>query len=326
MPMIDGLSLEAPMSEERWMETEIGLRWRQVSPAEMRQALSSGLPQAMIISDPDLYIDHLRSAANHSVVVVQISDEGYSPERRALAHSPAIRHLFRHYDPRAASARQIVRAVRGFARDTRRSTVSARSVPHLYRMGAQVRARMNAWSSTPYTSFPLGYTNAFAAAFERQESGTRDRSISVVFRGNRGVATRIAGTDAARRMGDSCINFVEDHPWSGAENQGDVYVEELLHSRFALVPPGFVNGETFRYYEAVQCGALPIEVEVALTHQGAVPFRSPATIRARSWREALSIAAHMPEDERVSRVAVAQASVKECFARARTQLLQSMEG
>ena len=87
-----------------------------------------------------------------------------------------------------------------------------------------------------------------------------------------------------------------------------------------------MNAETFRYYEAVQCGALPIEVEVALTHQGVVPFRSPATIRARSWRGALSIAAHMPEDERVSRVAVAQASVNECFVRARTQLLQSMEG
>ena len=326
MRMIDGLSLEPPMAEQRFLESELGVRWQQIDPAELEQALRSGYPRALIVSDPDLYAHILRSVPARSVVLVQISDENYSAARRAMADSPAIRTLFRHYAPQVAAARDIARAVAGFAADASRSAVSLRSLLPLYRSGAQVRERMKSWSSVSYLPVPLGYTSAFQEAHERLESHESDRSISVVFRGNRGMATRIVGTDAAMKVTDSRITFVDDHAWSGIGGGALDYVEELMNARFALVPPGFVNGETFRYYEAVRCGALPIEIDVALTHQGVVPFRSPASIRTHNWHRALAMASTMPEVERVARVSAAQRAIDDAFTQSRTQLLQSMEG
>ena len=326
MLMIEGLSLEAPMSEQRWLDAELGVCWQQVDPQELTRALRSGPPRALIVSDPNLYAEPLADAPTGAAVVIQISDEGYSPERRAMLEIPAVRSIFRHYAPSAASKAQITSAIFGFAKDARNCDVPARSALPLYRSGSSVRARMNTWPSAGYHNLPLGYTNAFAAAWDPAAAANTDRAISVVFRGNRGLAPRIVGTAAAQNMIDSQVTFVEDHAWSGAGDQGSAYVQDLTNARFALVPPGFVNAETFRYYEALRSGALPIEVNVALTHQGVIPFRTDATIRANSWRRALASAAAMPETERRSRVAAAQAAMDQAFTQARDQLVRSMEG
>jgi len=326
MLMIEGLSLEAPMAEQRFLEAELGVRWQQVDPQELTRALRSGSPRALIVSDPNLYADHLAAAPAGAAVLIQISDESYSPDRRAMLDIPAVRSIFRNYAPQLANRAQIVRAIIGFANDARNCDVPARSALPLYRSGAQVRARMNTWPRGRYHSLPLGYTNAFAAAWDPAAAANTDRAISVVFRGNRGVAPRIVGTAAAQQMTNSLVTFVEDQAWSGAGDQGNTYVQELANARFALVPPGFVNAETFRYYEALRSGALPVEINVALTHQGVLPFRTDATIRADSWQRALAIAAGMPETERRSRVAAAQAAMDRAFTQARDQLAQSMEG
>ena len=326
MSVIDGLSLEAPMAEQRWLEAELGVRWQQVDTRELTRSLRSGPPRTLIVSNPDLYAQPLTDAPTGAAVVIQISDEGYSPERRAMLDIPAVRSIFRHYAPQAASKTQITSAIIGFAKDARNCDVPARSALPLYRSGSAVRARMNTWPRIGYYCLPLGYTNAFAAAWDPATAANTDRAISVVFRGNRGLAPRIVGTAAAQNVTDSLVTFVEDHAWSGAGDRGNTYVQELTNARFALVPPGFVNAETFRYYEALRSGALPIEINVALTHQGVLPFRTDATIRADSWQRALSIAAAMPETERRSRVAAAQAAMDQAFTQARDQLTRSMEG
>ncbi len=324
--MIDGLSLETTMAEQRFLESELGVRWQQVDRQELTHALRSGPPRMLIVSDPNLYAESLADAPAGSAIVIQISDEAYSPERRAMLDIPAVRTIFRQYAPQPTSRAQIARAIIGFAKDSRNCDVPARSALPLYRSGSSVRARMNTWPRVGYHCLPLGYTNAFSAAWDPTTASNADRAISIVFRGNRGLAPRIVGTAAARQMNDSLVTFVEDHAWSGAGDQGSMYVQELTNARFALVPPGFVNAETFRYYEALRSGALPVEINVALTHQGALPFRTDSTIRADSWQRALAIATAIPETERRSRVAAAQATMDRAFTQARDQLSRSMEG
>ena len=326
MRMIDALSLEAPMAEQRCLETELGVRWHHIDPGELSRALQGDHPRMLIVSDPIPYADVLLGAPSNSVAVIQVSDESYTPERRALLDFAAVRTVFRHYAPESSTRAQIAQALAGFVTDARRSNIPGRSALSLYRSGKSVRSRMLKWPKTGYRSLPLGYTNAFAGAVESAAPTRTDRSISISFRGNRGMATRIVGTDAAQQVKDSRVTFVEDQAWSGIGDQGGTYVEDLVNSRFALVPPGFVNAETFRYYEALRCGALPVELDVALTHQGVVPFRTGATIRAGSWRRALAIAATMPEAERASRVAAAQAAMDSAFEQGRNSLIRSMEG
>ena len=181
--------------------------------------------------------------------------------------------------------------------------------------------------TVPVDAIPLGYTNAFANQRTDNQAIDSRRGRSICFRGNRGLAPRILGLEAAKRVPGADIQLV-DQVWSGASTDGASardYVDQLQDSRFALVPPGFVNAETFRYYEALLCGALPVEISVALTHLGCVPFRSNAGIRAWSWKEAMRQVQRMSEDERLARVSAARTLMEEHFTSARVELAKAVE-
>lgn len=330
MRMIDALSLEQSMSEEQFLARELGVRWMTVSDDELARALRLSNATPVIVSNPGLYEETLIKAPASSAVLVQISDEAYTSDRVTQARLPAVRMIFRHYAPIAAPISQRLQALAGFIGDARTSDVPMRSAKPLYASGMVVRQRMAGWQTVPIPvqSIPLGYTNAFANAHEESGSPPTERNISICFRGNRGLAPRILGLEAAALVPGSDIDLV-DQSWSGASaNPSDArdYVDQLRSSRFALVPPGFVNAESFRYYEAILCGALPVEIDVALTHQGLVPFRSLASIRAWSWRAAMREVRTMSEDDRVRRLEAARTLMDQQFASSRVSILKAVEG
>ena len=86
--------------------------------------------------------------------------------------------------------------------------------------------------------------------------------------------------DRARRRHGALIQVLGEG-WSGFDGaaSADPYVEQLLDAEQALCPPGFMNLETFRAYEALICGATPIEPRVAFTHGGrGVCDRTPQAV------------------------------------------------
>ena len=327
--MIDALSLEQPMAEERFLAQELGVRWLSVSEDELARTLRSNNATLIIASDPALYEQTLRNAPARSAVLLQISDEAYTSDRLHQATLPAVRAVFRNYAPVMAPASQRLRAVAGFVSDARTSDVPMRSAKPLYDSGRSVRHRMAAWqtASLPVQSIPLGYTNAFAAASEGISSTPLARTTAICFRGNRGLAPRILGLEAAEHVPGAHIQLV-DQAWSGAAGDWTStreYVDQLRNSRFALVPPGFVNAESFRYYEAILSGALPVEICVALTHQGLVPFRSQASVRAWSWNAAMREVLGMSEDERLRRLTAARTLMDQQFASSRAAINRAVE-
>ena len=329
MRMIDALSLEQPMAEEQFLARELGIRWLTVSQDELAHALRTNSRTLLIVSDPNLYEEELSKAPTRSSVVLQISDEAYTPDRLHQATLPAVRTIFRHYAPDIASPSQRMRAVAGFISDARTSDVPMRSAKPLYETGKTVRHRMASWRtvSLPVHAIPLGYTNAFATTNEEITETPMARTTSISFRGNRGLSPRILGLEAAERVSGADIQLV-DQAWSGAGRDNTSardYVDQLRNSRFALVPPGFVNAESFRYYEAVLSGALPVEIRVALTHQGLVPFRSDASVRAWSWTDAMRQIRDMSEDERLGRLEVARTLMDQQCASARASIAKAVE-
>ena len=329
MQMIDGLSLEQPMAEERFLAQELGVRWTAVSEDELSRTLRSNSATLIIVSDPALYERTLRNAPARSAVLLQISDEAYTADRIAQANLLAVRAIFRNYAPDVAPASQRMRAVAGFIGDARTCDVPMRSAKPLYESGKAVRQRMANWHSVavPVQSLPLGYTNAFASAYQEMPKETTERTVHICFRGNRGLAPRILGLEEATRVPGADIQLV-DQAWSGSSaetSDARDYIDQLRSSRFALVPPGFVNAESFRYYEALLCGALPVEIHVALTHQGLVPFRSMASIRAWSWHAAMREVRGMSEDERVHRLAAARTLMDLQFASSRAAIVRAVE-
>jgi GR25 family glycosyltransferase involved in LPS biosynthesis len=94
--------------------------------------------------------------------------------------------------------------------------------------------------------------------------------------------------------GAHLANFYEQ--WLGAEAQGkDEYVTTLLNSIFVPCPDG-VNGETFRFYEALECGCIPLLVRTG--HNGAwVDWIQDhlQIIDLPSWQAAATFAQHLLE-------------------------------
>ena len=328
--MIDALSLEQPMAEEHFLARELGVRWTTVSADELARTLRSNSATLVIVSDPGPYEQTLSNAPEGSAVLLQISDEAYTADRVAQGTLLAVRTIFRHYAPDIAPVSQRMRAVAGFIGDARACDVPMRSAKPLYESGKAVRLRMADWLrvSIPVQSLPLGYTNAFANPHQEESESPTERTISICFRGNRGLAPRILGLEAAAQIPGADIQLV-DRAWSGASPEttnARPYIDQLRSSRFALVPPGFVNAESFRYYEAILCGALPVEIRVALTHQGFVPFRSEASVRSWSWQAAMREVRGMSEDERVRRLAAARTLMDEQFASSRAAIVRAVEG
>lgn len=335
-------SLEPPVSEEAFLRRELGLEWRQAAPAEIRAAAQRG-PVALIVSEPEPYAPLLASLPERCAVLVMISDEGYAPARADLVRaSRSVRSVYRQYPAHPASSAQIASAIAGFIRDARGTSQSPRTALPNWRKGRGIRQRMAPWAQVrqPVHDVPLGYTHAFVDGITAITAGAPDpdaslfdtalpdaeRGISITFRGNRGLAQRIIGTERAGRLPRSDIRLV-DADWSGfaVGDVGRAYVDALRAARFALCPPGFVNNESFRFTEALICGALPVEVEVALTHQGRLPDREGGSIRATSWSAALAQAEAMPEAERVERVTRARRLLSDRLRTLRAEIARDLE-
>ena len=316
--MLTGFSLEPPASEAEFLRRELGIQWQQVTEEELRSRITDNPRTLIVMSEPEPYIRTVGQAPPASLTSVMVSDEAYSLERLRLATQPAIHHVFRHYPAQPASWQAIAACASAYVHDSRGTSQRASTITPNIRSGMRVRARMRHWEgiSGKVTSIPLGYTDSFAQAFtdrfhipeneslfDLEVAHDESRQRSVVFRGNRGLAQRIVGCERTRRIGGSEVEFI-DAEWSAraAEDVAGSYVDSLLSAKFALCPPGFANNESFRFYEALLCGALPIEASVASTHLGSVRWRDAGSISQPSWIRGLKQAETMSETERLDRV------------------------
>lgn len=338
--VIPGFSLEPPASEVEFLRRELGITWNQIGEAELISRIGEAQRTLVIISEPRHYQNIVRKVESDSIVAVMISDESYSLDRLNLALHESVHGVYRHYAPDFAPWPRIISASLGYLRDSRHTSQQGSTVVPNIQSGLQLRRRMKAWQAIKGESHavPLGYTDTFARAFSdrfglaedssllgHDEIASLDRTSSVVFRGNRGLAQRIVGCERAAEMENSDITLI-DADWSAraAEDVGETYVDSLLHAQFALCPPGFSNNESFRFYEALLCGALPIEVRVATTHLGVLPWRDDGTICESSWMRGLDQATNMNETERANRVAASRALMERVLTRVAGDIRQDL--
>ena len=314
---LPGFSLEPPPSEVEFLRRELGIEWRQITKEELHSRLLLRAPLLLLVSEPDGYREFLEASPDGSLVLLLISDEAYSPERLNLAGASAVSRTYRHYPARHASGWRIASAASGYVRDSARTSQSATTFLPNVASGLSLRGRMKDWEKLGdrVRSVPLGYTDTFASAFaELMNLGPTESLFSypidedprptfITFHGNRGLAQRISGLELAGRLPHSDVVTV-DADWSARapSDVGTSYVESLMEARFALCPPGFANNESFRFYEALICGALPVEVTTATTHLGELPWRSAGTIAAASWTRSLREAERMSESTREARL------------------------
>lgn len=284
--MVTVLSREPVASESEFLRREMSCEWTQVSQDELVAAVRGGKPILIGVSEPEPYREILAAARPGSVLLLMISDEAYTPDRLALASSPAVRSVYRQYGVTGASTSDAVMEACSVAAGAPRAGMRPSIAGNLMSVGRATRMRMRSWTrlGIPVTPIPLGYTASFAAAFaqrfdcapdaslleaciEDPMRTRRSRDVSVYFRGARGSAQRQVMLARAAARQNSRIEVIETN-WSDPQREAENYVVGLLSTVRALCPPGSINTETFRFYEALMCGAIPIEPRTALTHLG----------------------------------------------------------
>jgi hypothetical protein len=132
-----------------------------------------------------------------------------------------------------------------------------------------------------FVNIPIGYTNVFALSLidilqkdpKSCESilGTHHRPVNqsqrnIIFVGQSGQIVREA---AIRALEKSELGLVIRRSSYGASNVidksvallGKEYVERLLSSQFVLCPPGNISGQSFRYFEVITLGRIPLVMD-----------------------------------------------------------------
>lgn len=139
--------------------------------------------------------------------------------------------------------------------------------------------------------FPLGYKTGFWKNYPKQIKEARNRKYTWSFAGQINKSTR---QDMISNLKKISKHFIYETQ-SFADPQAlstEKYRNLLLDSIFVPCPRGFWNLDSFRVYEALECGCIPIVEKQPLDYftkfYGNHPFLS-----VNSWNEAPSLLQHL---------------------------------
>ena len=311
-----------------WIRRELGVEFVTVDEEEiLRQAARPGRRVGVVVTDPDSYRPLLSTAPPRSVVVLHLYDERYTPQCEEVANMPSVFSLYRPFSLERATNIAYIASVAAALADIRVGTTNVRQIGAALKSGRAIRSavqRYNRAKNDGFYTVPIGYTAAFAEvyearfgpigrytslfdhALERDESASVERVLDVSFRGARGQFQRRTGVGlASQRPRSDCSTPIRSFSGDGNELDAATYLELMLRSRFVLCPPGFVTNESYRTYEALLCGALPVMLTTAVS-QGTRPAADlHDVVTGVCWTVALRKMDRMAELSR--RVAVARA-------------------
>lgn len=132
--------------------------------------------------------------------------------------------------------------------------------------------------NVPVLSFPLGYTDRFAKELKKlQLLPANSQSLysqKIYDNSSRGTGVSFEGQKGRwyRRL---MVEYFEKNAAARTNKYGSFggftdlpettnYVESILASRFVVCPPGNVSSQSFRYYESIALGAIPIVTEASI--------------------------------------------------------------
>jgi len=130
----------------------------------------------------------------------------------------------------------------------------------------------------PVFNFPLGYTDRFAkelknlgllpensiSLFADEIYETNSRKVDVSFVGQKGRWYRRLMVDYFEREAGARTSKYGSFGGFTDLPETTSYTKSILTSKFVVCPPGNVSSQSFRYYEAIALGSIPIVTEVSI--------------------------------------------------------------
>lgn len=133
--------------------------------------------------------------------------------------------------------------------------------------------------------FPLGYKSGFWKHCSRQIKSASERSYVWSFAGQiTKKPTREAMIQAMKRV--DCYYIHETFAWADANSLAvNRYQDLLLNTIFVPCPTGWCNLDSFRVYEALECGCIPIVESRPFDYFGLYFGKHPFLV-IESWDQA----------------------------------------
>ena len=134
-------------------------------------------------------------------------------------------------------------------------------------------------------TFPLGYKAGFWKGSSPEEiKGASERGYVWSFAGQTDKSTRVSMVENMRMIAPFFLH--ETHQWNDPGSlSAQAYRDILLKSVFVPCPRGWWNLDSFRVYEALECGCIPIVEKSPLDYFSKF-FVSHPFISVTSWDEA----------------------------------------
>jgi hypothetical protein len=221
-------------------------------------------------TEPSNWTQILLNAQPKSIVFFLLGNETYDKKKyEFLNQFLSIRHVFIYNPPRQSSKFGLIALFDWIIRVP--GDMKSKYLFFAWKFALEMRKKASSVEITyPWSNLPLGYTNQFVKQLPDLviSSGlslvdnwpvlnitrNEERDRQVRFMGQIGTWYRKELVKYFSRFVE--FEYVESSGWAGSSKSG--YIEILQTSTFILCPPGIYTNETFRYYESIICGALPI--------------------------------------------------------------------
>jgi hypothetical protein len=265
--MIKLLVCNKDLVETEYLRREYNLVSHLVDPNRISE---SDALTYIACTEPSNWEQFLRSANPSSVVFFLLGNETYDKKKYELLNEfKSIRHVFLYNPPRNSSSLGLLALLGWILRVP--SDLKSKHLFFAWKFAYQMKK--NAKSARirySWSNLPLGYTNRFVMQLPDELVNSSMSLIDnwpfvkfgesqghknqIKFMGQIGTWYRKELLKYFSRFSD--FEYVESSGWGLSSKNG--YVETLQSSTFILCPPGIYTNETFRYYESIICGALPI--------------------------------------------------------------------
>ena len=219
-------------------------------------------------TDPERWGGFLSTAQRESVIFFLLGNETYDREiYESLSKYSSIKHVFIYNPPRPSSIFGLISVIDWVIHSPK--SILDKQLLFAWRFARGIkRQSKQVQLNYSWTNLPLGYTKQFVRQIDVSQVkpgqslidswpvqptlSSRSRLIS--FRGQIGTWYRKVLIKYFGRYPN--FQYLENSGWSNRDQNG--YLNMLKQSTFVLCPPGIYTNETFRYYESVICGSIPI--------------------------------------------------------------------
>jgi hypothetical protein len=241
------------------------------------QDLAASRKLIIASTNPRHWLTFLETKPKNSVVFLLLGNETYEPHIfNSLNGIKSISHVFVYNAPTRISNFTLIKTLMGHVVDLGWQKFShPDSVYRDFRNSIYLSKKFRATNINYNWSFlPQGYSNNFAYKLsnrlklesieslislnlQKHFEPITSRSRFASFSGQSTNRRRELFVNAAKKYLDEPPDRTEG--FRGTSHAGDfTYIDQLLQSKFILVPPGYYNNSNHRYTESLICGAVPL--------------------------------------------------------------------